>query len=186
MYERNGRGVRVRADGCGDGWAQAHRVLGPAFHMQDIDALFGVMAYGWNTGERLFLEYVPDDFRNRGKAVRDFRVIAMFDRKRSREAAFVGDGETRVGLALYLWIARTLQACQKTPVRFFFVIGGQAPPWRMVELSVETGRTTGREHLIESASKEHWDRLWDEIGLTGLREAVRQQMAEIRSMEERS
>jgi len=93
MYERHSNGVRVRADGCGDAWAQAHRKLGPTFNMQDIDALFGIMAFGQNTGDKLFLEYVPDDYRNRGKAVRDFRVIAMFDRKSSRQATFIGDGE---------------------------------------------------------------------------------------------
>jgi len=93
MYERHSNGVKVRADGCGDAWAKAHRRLGPTFNMQDIDALFGIMAFGQNTGDKLFLEYVPDDYQNRGKAVRDFRVIAMFDRKSSRQAAFIGDGE---------------------------------------------------------------------------------------------
>ena len=61
MYERHSNGVKVRADGCGDAWAQAHRKLGPTFNMQDIDALFGIMAFGQNTGDKLFLEYVPDN-----------------------------------------------------------------------------------------------------------------------------
>jgi len=186
MYERHSNGVRVRADGCGDAWAQAHRKLGPTFNMQDIDALFGIMAFGQNTGDRLFLEYVPDDYRNRGKAVRDFRVIAMFDRKTSRQAAFIGDGEIQVGLALYLWIARTLQAYQKTPVRFFFVIGDQTPPWRMVEVSTDTGRRFGKEVTIPDTSRSSWIKVWDEIGLSRLRTAVRRQLERDLQQEERA
>ena len=97
---RDSRGVRIRADGKGDGWARAHRQLGATFNMTDFDGLMGLVAFAANTGEKLFMEYVPDNYRNRLNLIRQFAIVAMFDRKASREYAF--SEANRVSLSWHL------------------------------------------------------------------------------------
>ena len=167
QYERDEKGVRFRSDGAGDAWALAHRQLGIGYHMHDIDAIFGFHAFGSNTGESLFQEYEPDDYHNRGSVIRSFAVVAMFDRKRTEQAAF--SSENKLSLAFYLHQCRAHAKNQTHAPRFFLVLGGQSPPWQMVELNIEDGSEVGRNNVTGKNMRE----IWDALGLSDLRFALR-------------
>jgi len=163
-------GVKRRVDGRGDAWANAHRNgLGRKHYMNDVDALFGMEVWGANTGERLFMEYEPDNYQNRDRLVRTFAYVGMFDRKSSIEAAH--DPRNRVSLAVYLDMARRLSMAQPKPMRFFFVIGGQSAPWLMVEHDIRTGKECGERVWIES--QRDFATMWNRLGLTQLRQTLR-------------
>ncbi|MBF0436932.1 MAG: hypothetical protein HQL77_16385 [Magnetococcales bacterium] len=162
-------GARSRVDARGDAWANEHRHgLGMSFLMMDIDAIFGMVAFGQNTSDQLFIEFVPDNYVNRLKSVRMFGLVAMFDRKSSENAAF--DDRNRISTAVYLWICRSLGKFQDHKPKFFYVIGGQNPPWRMVELNIETGEATGSEAVI--TTRDDWPNVWNFLGLSSLRREI--------------
>lgn len=164
-------GVKPRYDGGGDAWALAHRNLGPEFHMHDLDGVFGQLVFSQRTGDRLFLEYVPDNYVNHVKRTREFALVAMFDRKRDRSAAL---GEPNaLSTAFYLWICRKLSMEQPVPAKFFYVIGGQTPPWTMVEVDTATGSVTGREAVIHGTSHDEMMAVWEALGLVELRKSLR-------------
>jgi len=165
--QRDASGVRIRADGKGDSWAQDHRQLGPTFNMTDFDAVLGLVAFAANTGEKLFMEYVPDNYQNRPNVIRQYANVAMFDRKTNREYAF---GETnRVSLSWHLDHCRKIGASQPVPPKFFFVIGRDQPPWMLIELDIETGAVVA-EHCLTAMN---WREVWQAAGLTGLRDQLR-------------
>jgi hypothetical protein len=168
LFPSDANGVRLRVDGKGDGWAEAHRNLGPTFNMQDIDALFGIMAFGVNGMERVFAEYVPDDYRNRGRMIRKFSVVALFDRKSSTSAIDCSD----VSCAFYLFLCRALATQQSKPPRFFYVVGGKGPPWLLREVNIETGEASDLEHVLSDTTQETQRAVWDAIGLTTLRQEL--------------
>lgn len=172
MYERLTNGVKLRGDNQGDPWANEHREqLGNRFYLQDLDALFGHMTFAQNTGDRLFLEYVPDTYENRLKVKREFYVVAMFDRKATMNAATC-PGNT-VSTAFYLWLCRSIGANQPERPRFFYVIGTQAP-WQMLELDIESGDRVGDPFPIgDNAMTDVWRRL----GLTQLRTRLAMEIA---------
>jgi len=163
--ERNNRGVKIRADGKGDSWAMEHRnQLGSRFYLQDFDCMFGFQAFGSNTGEKLFAEYVPDSYENRQNYIRDFCIIALFDRKRTESAAF--NPANMVSTQLYLWVCNKLSVNMPVAARFFYVIGCEAPPWTMIEIDTSTGLEVGDR---ESLSNPDWKTIWDRLGLTEAR-----------------
>lgn len=168
---RLNNGVRRRMDGAGDGWANAHRKgLGNRFYLQDMDGVVGHLSFAQNTGDRLFMEYVPDNYENRNSLVRAFGVVALFDRKTTLGAAKA----SRVSTSLYLWLCRVMAEHQPVPPRFFWVIGGQEPPWRLVELDVFEGKVFGEQAVIQHAtSPDHWQAIWRSLGLTRLRQELR-------------
>ena len=164
-FERNKQGVKTRFDNRGDSWAVQHREqLGGAFWMQDVDAMFGHLAFGHNTGERLFLEYAADDFSNRLNSIRRFALVAMLDRKSTSEAAF--DEKNRVSTAFYLYICRAVGECQPVAPKFFFVIGKDRPPWTMVELDIRTGEQKDEAITLPIAD---WRSVWAALGLSSMR-----------------
>jgi hypothetical protein len=170
---RHQNGTKIRVDGRGDVWADCHRTqLGRHFLMQDVDGLFGNMTFAHNTGEKLFLEYVPDSYKNREKAIRQFAVVALFDRKSS--AAWAFSVRNRVSTALYLEMCRRFATGQPFPPRFFYIIGKDSPPWEMIELCIDTGQEVGqrtRIHTMENSNE--WAKLWEAVGLSGLRDELR-------------
>ena len=167
---RNPIGVKVRADGQGDAWADSHRDFMRSAYMLDIDGLVGFVGFAANTGEKLFIEYVPDDYSNHRSEIRTFATVAMFDRKSSRSVAFAKGNQ--VSRAYYLDICRKLAATQPKPPRFFYVLGRDCPPWEMVELDIETAEEIGT-HTIESLDTGHWRHLWHIMGLGRLRSDLR-------------
>lgn len=170
MNLRLDNGVRARRDGMGDPWANAHREgLGNRFYMNDVDALFGMEVWGANTGERLFLEYEPDNYDNRESRIRRFAYIGMFDRKPSLKAAY--HPGNRVSMAVYLDMCRRISMGQPRPMRFFFVVGGESAPWQMVEHDIETGEECGERVLIRGAHE--YREMWQRLGLEQLREELR-------------
>jgi hypothetical protein len=168
MADRQRHSVRARADGQGDGWARAHREqLGAAFHMTDLDGAIGLMGFAANTGERLFIEYVPDAYGNRLHVIRRFATVAVFDRKTSREYAF--SEANRVSLAWHLDVCRRLAATQHSPPRFFLVIGRDRPPWELLELDIHSGGILS-EHRLDAMN---WRVIGEQAGLTALRNELR-------------
>lgn len=162
--------VRKRMDGRGDAWALAHREgLGPCFNMNDLDTVIGFMAYGINSSETLFAEYVPDAYANKGKMVRRFAVVALFDRKRSERAITASD----VSTSFYLYLSRALGTQQPKPPRFFYVIGGDLPPWSMREVDINTGNLASSIVTIKSLENQEWLAVWDRLGLLNLRRELR-------------
>jgi len=168
-YARMETGVRVRSDGGGDGWANAHRTaLGNRFYLQDVDAVAGIEWFATNTAERVFAEYEPDSWENRLEVIRRFALVAMFDRKSTIDAAF--SPQNRISSAFYLHLCRTHVDRQPRPPRFFFLVGGQKPPWEMVELDIDAGDEIGNRVEINGQNMRG---VWDAIGLTELRKFLR-------------
>ena len=158
-------GVKDRMDGAGDSWAREHRVqLGNQYLMSDIDCLFGGVVFGQNTGERLFMEYAPDAWENRTKHIREFAMVAMFDRKKTRRAAM--SAHNTLATAFYLWLARVHAGNQPKTPRFFYVIGGDNPPWQMMEVDIYTAEVTTKITQLDSVD---WKTIWNSLGLTDLR-----------------
>lgn len=167
-YSRAENGVRHRVDGGGDAWAAVHRDLGTRFLMQDVDALFGCSVFGSNTGDRLFLEHVPDAYKHRNNEIRNFAVVAMFDRKTTFENAFSKNNLLSFGL--YLWQCRTFASKQPIAPKFFFVIGGQEPPWAMQEINITTGDVINQPIEVDAQS---FDVVWQTLGLKDMRNELR-------------
>lgn len=163
-------GVKARNDGKGDAWADSHRTLGRDFYMSDIDALFGTLVFGQNTAERLFMEYVPDHYTKRDAQTRDFAVVALFDRKRTREAAF--DRFSKLSKDFYLWLCRLIASAQPNPPRFFYVIGGDKPPWEMIEIEIKSGKNLGERATVDG-TPDGWRNAWLNLGLLGLRSELK-------------
>jgi len=164
-------GVRARVDGAGDGWAQGHRQLGPQFLMQDVDAMAGVLSFTQTTENRLFLEYVPDEYAHHADYRRAFAVAALFDRKATTTSAFATINI--VSTAFYLWICRALSEHQPLAAKFFYVIGGPSPPWEFVELDTTTAQVRQRTMLREN-TPESWRACWQVIGLEDAQRQLRQ------------
>ena len=165
---RNKHGVKKRIDGKGDGWANEHRDhLAKEFYIQDVDCLFGAVAFGHNTAERLFLEYAPDNYDNHQKTIREFGIVALFDRKKTKNEAF--SKRTTVSRGLYLWLCRKLRDVQGIGPKFFYVIGDDKPPWEMIELNIDTGETNLPTITLHS---EEWTTIWQQLGLLELRQEI--------------
>lgn len=165
--QRDANGVRVRVDGKGDGWARAHRQLGATFNMTDFDGVMGLVAFAANTGEKLFMEYVPDNYTNRLNLIRRYAVVAMFDRKATREYAF--SDANRVSLSWHLDHCRKLAQTQPVAPKFLLVIGRDEPPWHLIELDINTGGTVGQHTLTAM----NWRTVWEQAGLIDLRNQLR-------------
>ena len=162
--------VKPRFDGQGDPWADSHREgLGRGFNMNDVDGFIGLIGFAANTGDRLFIEYVPDDYANRGQAIRTYSTVALFDRKASLACA-MGEGNS-VSLACYLDLCRRLAVTQARPPKFFFVVGRDAPPWDIVQIDIETGMKLSTQTL----SGMNWQEVWRAAGLTELRDTLRRE-----------
>lgn len=163
MYQRGNNGVLERTDQAGDGWARAHREANPRWYMQDVDALMAIETRAYNTGDKFFMEYVPDGFQHREKSIRQHAVVALFDRKSCREAAFGEHG--RASLSLYLHLCRALGQTQPVQPKFMFTIGKDKPPWEVIEVDPESGDVVA-EHALTSAN---WAEVWKAAGLSDLR-----------------
>ena len=166
--DRCDNGSRRRMDGKGDPWANAHRTALDKCHMVDIDGVFGLTAFGHNTGEHLFLECVPDHWENRLSALRQFAVVAMFDRKQYDGAQNKGGGP--FSFAFYLHLCRVLSERQPSPARFFYVFGQNEPPWVMQEHDIDTGIKCGTPIRLDGLD---WTTVWESIGLKRERDVLR-------------
>lgn len=170
--DRLKNGAKRRNDSRGDAWANSHRdELGAGFNMTDVDGLIGSFSFAANTGDRLFLEYVPDHYSNRNNKVRNFGVVAVFDRKSTESAAM--DSRNAVCNAMYMWLCRLVGAHQEIMPKFFYVIGGQSPPWTLIEMNPETGERV-QECVLESMN---WRAVWETFGLAALREELKSRIS---------
>lgn len=166
--ERDEQGVRLRMDGGGDEWAAAHRKhAGRDCYMQDVDGLFGFSMYAHNTADKLWLEYIPDNYRNKTNVIRNFALVGVFDRKRSWEVAF--NERSTLSRSVYLWLCRTVAERQPTPPRFFYVIGATAP-WQMVEVNITSGVKVGDAMTLNG---EGWEAMFKTLGIDQLRATLR-------------
>lgn len=168
VSERHDNGSRRRRDGAGDSWANEHRIeLGRTYYLNDFDAFMGNIAFAKTGAEELFAEYVPDHYRNKGKVIRRFATVALFDRKKSMASVhgIIND----VQLAYYLDLCRVIGQTQPYQPRFFFVVG-QESPWQMVEVSTENGELS---KTIHTYGKGEWNRVWEIAGLKAMRDRLR-------------
>ena len=109
---------------------------------------------------------MPDHYDNRKDAIRQFGVVALFDRKRTEDAAF--NNRAVVSKAFYLWICRSIATSQSINPKFFYVIGGDSPPWDMIEIDIFTG-----DRLDDTVLwTEDWKEIWSQLGLSSLRESI--------------
>jgi len=163
-------GARARMDGKGDPWANDHRAaLGGGFNMQDVDAYMGMFAFAGNTAEKLFMEFVPDSFENRYNEIREFAVVALFDRKCSREIAL--SKQFIVTRQFYLWQCRAFARLQPRAPKFFYVTGS-GYPWAMIELDIATGAVCN-EYVLPRMDAADWRAIWQAAGLVRLRDELR-------------
>lgn len=131
-------GVRRRQDGKTTGWNGAHRhTAGRWAYMTDIDGLSYVTVVE-DTEEQLFIEYAPDELKRYGQIDRLYAFIAMFERKRTRDAAWKAQFE-EPAFAARLEMCRRLGVGQALPMRAFFVIGEDVGPWTIHEIDTATG-----------------------------------------------
>ena len=160
MSLRHTSGSKVRVDGGGDGWAGQHRTeLGRGNFMQDLDVFAGTLSFATNGQDRVFAEYAPDSYVNARDTVRDFALVALFDRKSTRSAAM--SNGNRLSLGFYLSVCRTYAAKQPTfPPHFYFVCG-KSQPWEMIKIDIDTGD----ELETYNYSERDWKQVWAESGL---------------------
>lgn len=157
-------GAKARRDGKGEPWAEAHRLLGAGWQMLDLDAV----------------EFEPDNVENRGKLVRTHAIVAFLERKASLDAARA----SHVTVSVYLCLARIVANWQPYPPRFFFVIGGAAPPWTLQELDIATGKEIAPTWCVpalnvpEAQAKEALHqalaKVWRDSGIYDLRVRLRE------------
>jgi len=167
--ERQENGVRRRMDGGGEPWSNDHRdCLGNDFHMQDIDALYGMVQFAKNASEKLFAEYVPDDYENRNEFAREFGLVALFDIKRTRGAA----QSARLALSTkwYAWLARVVTFYQEVAPKFFFVID-EGESYHYLESDIWTGDIVAERTVPKTAKS--WIGCWDELGLVDIRQQLK-------------
>jgi hypothetical protein len=158
-------GVKGRTQSGGDNWANEHRKALPTANLlQDVDCIVGTFAQ--NSGNSLYMEFVPDGYANKGKIIRKFGIVALFDRKESRASAF----DNPLSTALYLHIARTISTQQPTACKFFLVIGRESP-WTFVELDINTGEPTGLEAEVKGND---WTTFWDTLGISNVHSKLKQ------------
>lgn len=160
-------GNRARVDKQGDLWANDHRAELANYFMSDVDALFGIEAWGAQTGDKLFMEYEPDAWENRRSSIRSFGVVAMFDRKASWGS--IAKAGSFTSTPLYLWMCRVFRGHQGIAPKFFYVCGTRAP-WRMQEVDIDTGEAVGDEVLVDSG---RWGVVWRALGLSDLRDQIK-------------
>lgn len=163
----NNNSVRQRIREGGDAWAEQHRRnLPKECYFQDIDGMLGITSFYSSTADKCFVEYEPDDYANRGKTIRSFGVVGMFDRK-STESAVLYDRNV-LTRSLYLWQCRVFADHQGIAPKFFYVIGESKSPWLMMELDINTGDKVN-EFLLEDQS---WAEMWEAVGLMDLRNQI--------------
>lgn len=164
-------GVTTRRDGGGDGWAKAHRShreLSKRYLMTDVDGYFGAMYWARNTSDTLFAEYADDQPTDSVEIMRRCALVALFDRKKSRDAV-KDNKEVKVQTAFLLWLCRSLKTHQTSPPRFFYVFGDSEGPWELVEISIMNGKEIRSAEITTENMKDVWDR----IGLSELRNSLR-------------
>ncbi len=159
-----GATIKTRADGKGDPWANAHRAcLPPDCYMQDADAIEiesednAALIYGEDSQ---FFEYATDPYGNRGKAIRNFGIAAVFDRKASRWANQTA-GQRLAG-SFYLWLTYTLGRVQPVQPSFFYVYGG-SNAWEIEQVDPVSGERSGK--LTSLVAGEDWEPIWTALGL---------------------
>jgi hypothetical protein len=164
-------GVKRRHDGLGDAWANEHRSkLGSKALMNDIDGICGTISIKaiveQHTENSIFIEYEPDHRKNIGSKVRNFGIVALFDRKKSTSAAL--SSNNTLSLSIYLHICRVFRKNQDgIAPKFFFVIGDKSPPWKLIEIDIDTGEKVGKSVVIDK-----WTVTWNKIGLFGIRKKL--------------
>ncbi len=159
-------GVRVRHDNGGDEWANEHRLeLGNQFYLEDLDGFIGSFGFARNGQDTLFAEYQPDGYENRMKDIREFALVAMFDRKQTYRAAF-GDG-SKLTRAFYLSQCRRNAKCQPIAPKFFYVVGTESP-WQMYELNIDNAEVSHQFQL----ERGNWHEIWKIAGLIDARRSL--------------
>jgi len=108
--------------------------LGRLVYAVDTDA--GPEVYSVDCEGHVFVEYAPDELRNYGDMMRKHRYVAMFDRKQTEFLARAA--QAREFLSAELEMCRRLSVGQTRPVRFFYVVGGNAGPWAVHEVDTAT------------------------------------------------
>lgn len=159
----NGNGVRIRQDDQGDVWAKEHRdELGNQFYMEDLDGFIGTFGFARNGQDTLFAEYQPDGYTNRLKEIRRFALVALFDRKQTRDTAL--NDKSILTRAFYLWQCRVHAQAQPIAPKFFYVIGKQSP-WNLIELDINTAQVIHQYKL----ERGNWVEIWNLSGLVAAR-----------------
>lgn len=172
-YMRYPNGVRERADGLGDSWANMHRELPRNLYMTDFDAMLGMIAFGQNGGDTLFAEYALDKFANSGKLIRSFGLVAIMERKRTPFAARSHGSPHAVGFHLHT--CRLYAEKQPVKPRFFFVFG-ETEPFTMQELDIATGEEIGVPVVLPHAAT-GWVDVWRALGLMQAHQQLTQWLA---------
>lgn len=154
--------VSVRQDGRGHPWASAHRFMVPSnFVMTDIDSLCIVDESGTDLVEsenHLFSEYA------RGRAGTEF--IAFFDMKSTRRAI-----QTDVDLrqsSIYIDLCEKVGNGQVIKPLFFFVYGNGRDEWDIEKVDPISRQRSGKPFHLDRMYP--WKPIWDELGLTDLRQ----------------
>jgi len=148
--ERLSTGVRRRHDAKGSAFGFLHRERLPReFHLSDIDG----MAI---TEGRTFTEYCV-----KGKGV---AFAAFIDAKASEHAAGIVPLRRRVLCALAASVAHSQPVA---PLAFEVV--GTCEPFTLHELHIVTAERTGRRWYLRG---DNWRTVWDECGITAVRERL--------------
>jgi hypothetical protein len=171
--ERLGNGVLARAKSGGDVWANFHRHRLDSLHlMVDIDCVLGATAIPEIWSDRVFAEMAPDARKNKNSIIREWCLVALFERKRTLHASQIENAVRSASFQLDL--CRKYGHFQPVQPRFFFVVGTD-DPFTMHEVGITTGRSVGVPVVIESLEG-HWQRTWNELGLTAAHYELREHL----------
>lgn len=171
--KRNDSGVRVRADGGGDLWADRHRLgLDNKAYLTDADSFTFAVRHR-KSEDRVFFEYVPDDWCNFGKSIRSFALLAIFERKSPGQYQRDLSGLcAQPGVAFLLHTCRLFGQVQPIAPRFFFVFGDDQP-FRLQEIDCIVGYQVGELLTLPIlTNKGDWLPFWKQLGLIDARDKL--------------
>ncbi len=159
--------AKPRLDGRGDPWANAHRSELPGkYLMTDVDGLFGYLNFYKESQESLFIEYEPDRHRS-AIHYENFAVVALLDRKSSRETALAQTN--RLSRNFYCLLARTIGHSQPVEPMFFYICGTHSP-WLALEINIHSGQPLLERPLYDG----QWLSFYRDSGLDRIRSILSQ------------
>jgi hypothetical protein len=141
---RLANGVRVRLDGRGDNFANAHRKGQRDLYGMDVDAYATLELVVGDGEDRIFAEYC---LHGNGP-VTESAFVAFFDRKKMRGKQCIADAGQMARRAPWLGLCRDLAVSYPVTPRLFWICG-QGAPWDFIEWDVRSGERL-RWWLLES------------------------------------
>lgn len=126
--------------------------------MQDIDGIMWCFRKK-ETEDNLYMEYAVGEDEQ-------YAVVAVFDRK--KQFSDLDSEKTSKTDPFYRYQCRVNSLVQLVPCRMFYIIGGNDPPWHIIEVDIHTGQRGAATEF----TRDTYEQLWISLGLYKLRDEL--------------